>query len=68
MNKYFSKNEGNVYQFDGVVKTVEQKDVIAGNFSFKNTDQDRRDVWVKKFIGSVPKNSSKEIAKDIVHG
>jgi hypothetical protein len=67
MSKYFSKSEGSLYSFNGVVKNIEQKDVISGNFSLSETiDPIQRDIWVGRFAAPLQYDSVKKIAEDIL--
>ena len=68
MRNYLSTEEGNLYQFSGVVSSLSQNTVLCNDFEFdlKRADKIRTEEWKNKFIGSLPDNCSKEIAKDII--
>jgi len=67
LQRYFSTTAPAVYQFPGVVESVDQ-DTVLGDWQFKprHIDPVRREEWIKKFIGSA--GGAEAIAKDIVNG
>lgn len=65
MQKYFSVDEGSLYQYAGVVDTIDQ-DNIENLVVKKNVDQDSRKEWLDKFIGNNNFNSSDSIVDDIL--
>ena len=68
MKEYFSTDEGNLYNFKGIVESVSQQDVISGKWQIKNKlDIHARTHWVNKFIGSLALNSSRMIVHDLLH-
>jgi hypothetical protein len=67
MAEYFSKKQGSLYNFNGVVENIEQADVISGNFNLSKTiDIKQRDAWIGKYLAPFGYNSIKKMAEDIV--
>lgn len=68
MKEYFSTIGNSVYQFPGVVESVDQN-TFLGNWKFepRNIDPIMMEKWIDKYIG--PKlNGSKLISEDILYG
>ena len=66
LEEYYSKEEGSLYNFSGVVETVSQNDIIDGNFSVRLIDDVRLLEWKNEFMGNCGFNSYGLIAKDIL--
>jgi hypothetical protein len=67
MKNYFSNETGHLYNFGGVVESVEQSKILSGEWKLINKlDPVLRKAWIEKFIGSVPINSARVIATDII--
>lgn len=63
MAEYFG---GEAYNYDGVVESVSQDDVLAGKITAKRTTEDKRIKWIDKHIGTFSDKSYTLIARDIV--
>lgn len=70
LKQYFEADGYSLYNFEGVVESVDQKTVLQDNWEFKPCwiDPMHRRLWVEKFIGSEPCNSAKLIVLDIIRG
>jgi len=68
MKKYFCLDEGNLYQYDGVVNTIEQSTILdpKWNFNPPHIDVEKRKSWMDKFIGPYASDSSAAIVDDIL--
>lgn len=66
--KYFSTTPGSLYQFEGVVESITQKQVLEDTWKFtpKVANPQATEQWIKQFIGNVPVNSTKAIVDDIL--
>jgi len=64
MNDYFKCTE--LYDYPGVVMSLEQKDILAGPVKFDTFDSGARDKWIEKFIGNLSFSGAHNIAKDII--
>ena len=69
LRQYFSTEQNNLYQFDGVVESIGQKEILSDGWKFvpRKIDMTKQSEWIKRFVG-VSKNSAKLIAEDIVRG
>jgi hypothetical protein len=66
LNKYFSNNPGDLYNYPGAVASVSVNDAINGNFSLEGANEQERQKWIKKFISDIPKDSAEAIADEII--
>lgn len=66
--KYFSTAPGSLYQFDGVVESITQKQVLEDTWKFtpKTANPQATEQWIKQFIGNLPPNNTKAIVDDIL--
>ncbi len=65
--KYFSKDKGSLYNFKGVVETVEQDIAMNNAWHIQcNIDTESSKLWLDKYIGKLPENNTKFIVKDIM--
>jgi hypothetical protein len=65
MMKYFGSE---VYNYKGVVETVEQANLLAGKWTCGAPDPWRRQEWVNSLIGVYPEKSYLTIARDVMNG
>jgi hypothetical protein len=63
LNKYFL---GELYNYEGVIESVEQKDLVKGKFESKKINQESRKKWLEKYIGDISEDSSSLIVDDII--
>ena len=56
------------HNFDGVTETIKQHTILGDDWKFepKKIDQDKRKIWINKYIGKTIANSDKLIAEDIL--
>lgn len=68
LETYFSSQDGNIYQFGGVVNTISQDEVLNDAWSFKPSpiDFDCRARWLSKFLEIDNSNSAQRIVEDLV--
>lgn len=68
MRRYFGEGPNSLYQFDGVVESIDQKTILNNAWIFKpkHTDESQRKIWVKKFIGSEIQCAAKLIVIDLI--
>lgn len=65
MNKYFSNDEDSLYNFNGVVESVSQEQILNGNWKLINKlDREQRQKWIKKYIGK--QMGARFIVEDII--
>ena len=65
--KYFSKDEGSLYNFKGIVETVEQEYAKSDVWHVQcNINVESRNLWLDKFVGKLPENNAKFITRDII--
>ena len=68
MGQYFSNNMGSLYNFDGVVESVSQEDVLSDKWQLKNSlNQTARQDWLDKFIGFNHHNGTKNIVNSVIN-
>jgi hypothetical protein len=69
MQQYFDISGENLYQFDGVVKSISQETILSPQWVFRpdRIDIERRKLWIDRFIGSNPENGTKCIVDDIIN-
>ena len=68
MKKYFCLDEGSLYQYGGVVETIEQSAILDPRWTFAapHIDAEKRKAWVDKFIGPYASDRSAAIVDDIL--
>lgn len=69
MKKYFSVKDGSLYNFSGVVESLDQERVLRDDWEFRPRLPDRvaRKRWLQKFTGASD-DAPRRIALDIVNG
>ena len=63
LEEYFG---GGLYDWPGVVESVEQEDVLSGKIKQGRIDFEQRDKWIEKFVGKKQGKSYELIAQDIL--
>lgn len=66
-DEYISILPGNVYNYNGVVETISQDDMINNPFVLKPADTIKRQEWLDKFLGQRHTNSAELVALDIIN-
>lgn len=66
-NKLLEYFSGEVYNYNGVVESVDQSVLLSGKLLYKELDETCRNEWINKFIGDIDSSSDK-IIKDILRG
>lgn len=66
LNKYFSDSPGSLYNFNGIVKSVNTKDAVSGNFSLDGFNQEQRKKWIEMFMPNIPDSPVDAIVDEII--
>lgn len=67
LSEYFAKDEGSLYNFKGVIETVEQGQAMSDTWRIQhNLDTKSSNLWLDKYIGKLPKSNTKFIVNNIV--
>lgn len=67
LRAYFDTSKGSLYQFEGVTETLSQEEFLSDyNFEIKVINKQRREEWIKEFVGATL-NSSEKIAENIIN-
>jgi hypothetical protein len=68
LKQYFESDGHGLYNFDGVVESVDQETILNGDWEFKpkRIDSMHRRWWIEKFIGSGSCSGAKLITLDII--
>jgi hypothetical protein len=63
LGEYFN---GDLYNYAGVVKSVDQDSVLNKSIKIDNLNLDKQIEWINRFIGAGGQNSAHRIAIDIL--
>ena len=67
MFKYFSKDEGSLYNYSGVVETVEQSKAMDSSWVIENKlNPYARETWLRSYVGELPNNNTVFIVNDVI--
>ena len=68
MFEYLAQDPGSLYNYSGVVESINIKDVTGGNWRLSNKlDNEARKKWIDTYIGKLPGHNTKFIVNDIIN-